>query len=100
MADFDLILLTEDLDRSLAVLSVMFCIHIEDLLYVQVNQRNDFYAKERFSNESTPHGSYPIRGWAESIFLKTRLSQQCRQQRENIFMDSIGQIIFFMRLRK
>ena len=48
MADFDLILLTEDLDRSLAVLSVMFCIDIEDLLYVQVNQRNDFYAKERF----------------------------------------------------
>ena len=47
MTDFDLILLTEDLDRSLAVLSVLFCIDIEDLLYVQVNQRNDFYAKDR-----------------------------------------------------
>ena len=48
MADFDLILLTEDLDRSLAVLSVIFCIDIKDLLYVQVNRRNDFYAKDRF----------------------------------------------------
>ena len=48
MTDFDFILLTEDLDRSLAVLSVIFCIDIEDLLYVQVNQRNDFYAKDRF----------------------------------------------------
>ena len=48
MADFDFVLLTEDLDRSLAVLSVIFCIDIEDLLYVQVNQRNDFYAKDRF----------------------------------------------------
>ena len=48
MADFDFILLTEDLDRSLAVLSVIFCIDIEDLLYVQVNQRNDFYAKDEF----------------------------------------------------
>ena len=46
MTDFDLILLTEDLDRSLAVLSVLFCIDIEDLVYVQVNQRNDFYAKD------------------------------------------------------
>ena len=48
MADFDFVLLTEDLDRSLAVLSVIFCIDIEDLLYVQVNQRNDFYAKDGF----------------------------------------------------
>ena len=54
MADFNFTLLTEDLDRSLAVLSVLFCIDIEDLLYVQVNQRNDFYAKERFLD-------YPVR---------------------------------------
>ena len=54
MTDFDLILLTEDLDRSLAVLSVLFCIDIKDLLYVQVNQRNDFYAKDRFLDLSVP----------------------------------------------
>ena len=53
MADFDLILLTEDLDRSLAVLSVIFCIDIEDLLYVQVNQRNDYYAKDQFCSIPT-----------------------------------------------
>ena len=64
MADFDLILLTEDLDRSLAVLSVLFCIDIEDLLYVQVNQRNDFYAKDRFLDFSIPV-------WCQSVIKRT-----------------------------
>ena len=72
MTDFDLILLTEDLDRSLAVLRVLFCIDIEDLLYVQVNQRNDFYAKDRFLDFSIPV-------WCQSgigVVSKTRLSQR------------------------
>ena len=67
MTDFDLILLTEDLDRSLAVLSVLFCIDIEDLLYVQVNQRNDFYAKDRFLDFSIPV-------WCRSGITRYRIS--------------------------
>ena len=45
LGDFDLILITEDMDRSLAFLHLEFGIPINDLLNIAVNTRNDYHAK-------------------------------------------------------
>ena len=47
--EFDLFLITEDMDRSLAFAHLEFGIPIDDLLNVAVNQANDYHAKPTMS---------------------------------------------------
>ena len=49
LSEFDLFLITEDMDRSLAFAHLEFGIPIDDLLNVAVNQANDYHAKPTIS---------------------------------------------------
>ena len=41
MAGFDLMMVLEYFDYSLAMISLQFCIPVEDLVYIAVNQRHE-----------------------------------------------------------
>ena len=49
LSQFDLFLITEDMDRSLAFAHLELGIPIDDLLNIAVNQANDYHAKPTIS---------------------------------------------------
>ena len=52
MSQFDLMMVLEYFDYSLALISLQFCIPPEDLLYIAVNQRHDHSEKPPFKEEN------------------------------------------------
>ena len=52
MSQFDLMMVLEYFDYSLALISLQFCIPPEDLLYIAVNQRHDHSEKPQFKEEN------------------------------------------------
>ena len=49
---FDLMMILEYFDYSLALISIQFCIPTEDLIYIAVNQRHDHSEKEHLPPDS------------------------------------------------
>lgn len=45
VGDFDLMMILGEFDNSLALISIEFCIPVEDLLYIAVNQRKEHSEK-------------------------------------------------------
>ena len=50
--DFDLMMILEYFDYSLALISIQFCIPPEDLIYIAVNQRHDHSEKAHLPPET------------------------------------------------
>ena len=45
VGDFDLMMILDEFDNSLALIYIEFCIPVEDLLYIAVNQRKEHSEK-------------------------------------------------------
>ena len=45
VSEFDLMMILDEFDRSLALIAIEFCIPVEDLLYIAVNQRKEHSEK-------------------------------------------------------
>ena len=45
VSEFDLMMILDEFDKSLALIAIEFCIPVEDLLYIAVNQRKEHSEK-------------------------------------------------------
>ena len=52
MKDFDLMMMLDEFDKSLALISIEFCLPVEDLLYIAVNQRKEHSEKATIGKHS------------------------------------------------
>ena len=50
--DFDLMMMLDEFDKSLALIAIEFCLPVEDLLYIAVNQRKEHSEKATIGEQS------------------------------------------------
>ena len=51
--DFDLMMILDEFDKSLALIAIEFCIPVEDVLYIAVNQRKAHSEKANIGDKLT-----------------------------------------------